>query len=255
MSKRTGVWALSVLMVVVAALVGFFAYNGTTKEFRFTTEQAQTLLNASLEKRALDEKSVTVESAKVAFINDTVVIDATANGEKKGRKLRADVHAVGKPEFRDGSFYFHPSEKPVFSNVTLEKVESKPGPFARTQELLKGRVEQYVTDHNFENLVESFKADFKDWVVGVAEKGVETALTRRPFYTPKNDLKGFVIKAAVEKVEVIGDTLVVTVSLTQILYTIFISILMIAAAVSFLVFLIANPEWGVALAIISSIDM
>jgi len=255
MSKRAGMWLLSALLVVISLVVVFFAYTGGSKKFEFTTAEAQTLLNASLEKRALNEKSINIESATIIFSNNAVIIDATANGKIRNRTVRADVHAVGKPDYRNGSFYFVPTERPRFNNVKVEKTEKKPGMFDRTKEKLKQKVEELLAKHEWDDLTETFKADFKEWTLNFAEKEVERQLTKRPIYTAKDDLKGFVIKASVEKVEVVGDRIVVTVSVMQILHTIFIALVMLVSVIAIVVFLVMNPEFGITLALLSSIDI
>jgi hypothetical protein len=263
MSKRNGMWALVALMALAAVVIGFFAINGTTKEFVFTTAEAQALLNANLEKRALDEKTVNVESATVLFQDSKVIIDATVDGRKFGRKVRADVHAVGKPRYDKGAFYFTPTEKLVFSNLKAEKAQKDPGVFSKTKErakeVFKKQADKVITKLGLEDEVsewqevaDTFRSEFQGWIVGVAESQVEKVLTRRPIYTSKDDLKGFAIRAAVQKVEVVGDRLVVTVSLTQILYSIFIAIMLVLAAVALVVFLFRNPRFG--LGVLSSFD-
>ena len=93
-----------------------------------------------------------------------------------------------------------------------------------------------VVSVGWEAAAESFKAEFQMWISMKAQRAVALALAQRPVYRLKNDVKGFLIKATLERVEISGDKLVVTFSLVQIGYIIFVSIMCLIMTMSVIVF-------------------
>ncbi|MBI4067867.1 hypothetical protein HY413_00475 [Candidatus Kaiserbacteria bacterium] len=155
--------------------------------------------------------------------------------------------------YRSGGFYFLPTAPLDFKNVKVEKVRDGTGFFSKTRELLKKKAEEFAIEHGWEDGLKTFKAEFQEWLLAVAEKGIARALTTHPIYTLKNDLKGIAISAVLEKVEMSDDKLVVTLSLVQFGYTILISVLFLLLVFGMAAFLFTNPEWGLAIVAIDSI--
>ena len=244
MTTRHKVQALAGVLFILVPIIGFFAYNGATLRKEITTEEAQQRINDGLEKRALSEQRVNVESVTVRFADDKIYVNAKASGIVRKRKLTAEVDAVGVPEYRSGGFYFLPTAPLNFKNVKVEKIEPSTGFFSKTKELLKKKAEAFVVEHGWEDALQTFKVEFQEWVVATAEKGVTNALTKHPIYTLKNDMKGFAISAVLEKVKMADDKLVLTLSLVQLGYTIFISLVCLVVVIGMVAFLIMNPEWG-----------
>lgn len=245
MDKRTVTKLVAIVLFIVAGALGFFAYNGSVlPPITVTTEEAQQRINAALEKRALEEKRVNIEAATVQFVDNHIVVFAKASGIVRGRTVHADIRAKGVPEYRNGAFYFKPTERPHFENVTVER-ENKPGLVPKgVRDLVKKKADAVIEKHGLEPLAEELKNEFRNWVVSVAEKGAERALTQRPIYVLKDDVKGIVVKAVLEKVEVVGDKLIITLSLVQLAYSIFAALFMFAIGVVIVVGLAMSPGWA-----------
>ena len=225
-------------LAILASLIAFFSFNGTSVHKEITSEEAQQRLNNTLEKRERTERHVHIEFAEVFFTNGTIVASARAYGMIRGRKVASDVHVQGTPEYRDGAFYFHPTAPIEFTNWKVEKVGNGTKAFEKTRELLKKMATEFLSKHGWENVAESFKTEFQTWINVKAQKAIAHALAERPIYRVKNDGKGFLIKAVLERVEVSGDKLIVTFSLVQLGYTIFISIVCLIVSVGFIIFLL-----------------
>jgi hypothetical protein len=251
MSARDKMRLATACFFVVAIILVWLAYNGGTYTIEITQQEAQERIDAALTQRAATEpKNFNVESVRVWFENNQILIDASVTAEVKSRAVHADIHGTGTSEYRGGAFYFHPTSPIRFTNVKVEKKESAGRFFAKTRELIKQRFEQFAAEHGFEDITETFKAEFQEWVSATAQKTLASLLSRHPIYTIKNTPKGFAIKAVLEKVEVVGDKLEITLSLVQLGYTIFLSVLFIVIAIGMMAFLIANPEWGLVLALL-----
>jgi len=249
MAKRSMLRGLAYLACIVAAVIVYLAINHGRIQIELTTEEVQQKINAALEKRALEEKSVNVESAVVTFVDSSLVIKARASGILKSRMITAEITAKGTPEYRGGSFFFKPLERPKFDNVKIERVEKKGGFFSeKTKDLLKKGGEAVLKKFDLEPLAESLKDDFKQWTVSVAERGAEAALTKRPIYTLKSDFKGMTVRSVLEKVEVVGEKLVITLSLLQLAYNVVVAIILLVIALGIAFFLLRYPGWGLVLA-------
>ena len=146
MSKRLVTWLTAAGLLLTAVVVGWYSYNGGTYVVRIKAAEAQARVDAMLARRAESgPRSINVSNVVVVFADDQVYIDAHVTGTKLGRKVQTDIHAVGKPRYSGGSFYFTPTAPVEFKNAKVEKVESGKKPFfEKTRELLKKKVDVFI---------------------------------------------------------------------------------------------------------------
>jgi len=252
MSKRLVTWLTAAGLLLTAVVVGWYSYNGGTYVVRIKAAEAQARVDAMLARRAESgPRSINVSNVVVVFADDQVYIDAHVTGTKLGRKVQTDIHAVGKPRYSGGSFYFTPTAPVEFKNAKVEKVESGKKPFfEKTRELLKKKVDVFIIEHGYEEVVTSFKSEFEEWAKDIVQQFIATELPKYPLYTFKNDFKSIAVKAVLEKVETVGDELQATLSLTQFAYSIFLAVMFVLIAFGMIGFLVACPGWGLLLAVV-----
>lgn len=250
MRKRTA-WLLSTGLLVLAGIIAFFAYSDGRLKMKVSTAEAQSRIDAALAKRTETDqgKKVRVDSAVVQFLDDKMHVRAEVSGETKGRKVKTTIHTSGLPEYRSGGFYYKPSSI-EFKNLMVEKTESKPGIFDKTKKALaekkkgvKEKLDEFAAKHGWDTQLDAFRTDLQTWISGQAEAVAITALTNYPLFTPKNDRNGFLIKAGLEKVEVVGDELVITLSLVQFGYTILIAVFVVLLVIGLIAAMFMFPEF------------
>jgi hypothetical protein len=236
MSRKTKRIAAAGLLIV-AAPFAWLAYNGGVYRVEITEQEAQQRIDAALRQRAADEsKNIDVESVDVRFADNRIRIAARVAARFKGRTVAADVAGVGEPIYRDGALYFHPTSPLGFSEVSIEKADGAAKFPGRTVERLKEKAERFAAEHGLGDVVEAARAEFRQWAGAAAQKTLERAFASRPIYVLKDNAKGLVIKAVLEKVEVVGDRLKITLSLVQLGYAMAISALCLLGAVVLAVF-------------------
>ena len=208
-----------------------------------STAEAQQRLDATIDKRNQKDPKVIFENAKIRFERDLLVIDGTAHAVALRRTFMADVHAEGRPDYRGGSFYFKPVATPRFTNIKMEKVDGRGGYAQSFRE--KGKA--WIAKHGYEDLVEEFKADFNLWAKERGEAAIVSLLSSHPLYTLPNDAKGHFAQAVLEKIEVVGEHLHITISLKAFAWTIFLAIGVAALSVAIIIFLLRHPDFGATL--------
>ena len=254
MSKRTAVrWAIAVLFFA-AMLVGWFAYNGGTYTIVVTQEGAQAKLDAQLAHFAAQTQKpkhlerVVFDSARVQFVDSEVVFDASISdtlAHLANRTIRADVHATGGVEYRNGALYVHPTSMPRFTNVFTHK-EGRSVPFAKTLHLVGEKMKQFAAEHGWEEIGQTFTAEFEVWRDEHALKALSTMLDQYPVYTLKDSGTQLVVRAVLDKVEVVDNMLHVTLSVAQFGYSLLLALGFFVVACGLLGILIMNPELGLA---------
>lgn len=246
-------WALAAVagaLLIVAPLIAFYAYFGGTYTYRMNAAEAQQRLDAMLDKRNQKDPKVVFEDAKIRFERDLLVIDGTAHALALRRTFRADVHAEGRPDYRGGSFYFKPTSTPRFTNIKMQKVDGRGGGFLKN---IREKGREWIAKHGYDDLVEEFKADFNVWAKERGEAAIVSLLSSHPLYTLPNDAKGHFAQAVLEKVEVVGDQLHITMSLKAFAWTIFLAIGIALLSVAIIIFLLRNPNFGITLVEVASV--
>lgn len=249
MSRQLKIWSTAVVLLLAAVVIAWFAYNGGTYTITITQKEAQERIDTALVRRAATgPQKIEVQSVLVSFANSEIQIDASISGQVRSRVIHADVHGTGMPSYRSGAFYFHPTSPIRFSNVTVEKKENTSPFFKKTRELLKQKAEEFAQKHNLDELERTFKTEFAEWASATAQKILTERLERHPIYVLKNT-KGFAIRAVLEKVEMVGEDLKVTLSLTQLGYTIFVAIALLALTILLIVLVCSNPDAVIVIAL------
>ncbi len=233
MNKRIAAGCL----LLVAVIFMWIAYNGGTYTIEITQQEARAHIDAALRQRAADEsKNLNIESANLRFVDNRIRIDARISARLKGQAIEADVETTGEPIYRDGKFYFHPTSLIRFSEVRIGKADGDGKPLGRTAELLKQRVEKFAAEHGLGDVTEALKAEFRQWASAAAQKTLETAFALKPIYVLKDNANGVVVNAMLDKVEVVGDKLEITLSLVRFGYSIAIAAACLLLAIGLVAF-------------------
>jgi hypothetical protein len=243
MNKRKKGFLYATIFAVAAVLVAWFAYNGGTYTTILTADKVQQYVDEGLQRRQnAGDKTIHIDSARVGFANNEIQISATVWGVVKNRVVKATIKSTGTVEYKSGGFYFHPTAPIRFEDVLVEKAGGEKRAFQRTRELVAQKLQQFAAEHGWEGVTQAFKSDFDEWANKKAQALITTVLTTHPVYTLKNDRTGFVVSAVLKKVEVVNDTLHITLSLAQLGYSIFIGVLLLVLAVLLVVAALYAPE-------------
>jgi hypothetical protein len=202
-------------LVIVAALFGWLAYNGGLYRIEITEQEAQERIDAALKQRAADEaKKINIDAVSVRFADDRINIHATVAARFKGQIISAAIEGTGEPIYREGAFYFHPTAPISFTNVGIEKADGG----AKSINRLKEKIERFAAEHGLDNVAEAVTAEFGRWASAAAQETLAKAFSLKPIYVLKENTKGLVVKAVLEKVEVVGDRLEISLSLIRLGY-------------------------------------
>ena len=240
---KTAPWAsiLFGLLWVGGIVLGVMSYSGGTYDYKVTTHMAQEQIDAALKRPMTGAfRDLKFSNPVVRFADGKVYVQVHIEGVIHKflvkRQVQADVFAVGKPDYHQGGFYFLPTETIRFENAKIERVEG--GAFERTKELVK----KHLEESSWGDVLKEFKPEFEVWFKDIAQKALSTALAEHPFYTLKNDLKGFEIKAVLEKVQVVDDVLHITLSIAQLANTIMWALFVLVCAIGFTCLFFMRPE-------------
>jgi hypothetical protein len=238
-------------LFLLAVIIGVFAFSNGQYVYKVTEESAQSRLDDAIKKRLASEKEPRIESARIHMSGNGLVVDAHITGKIPFKRIvSADVHAVGLPDYSSGKLYFRPinGQALEFSSIHVTQDKSKHHLLSdNIKYLIKKKAGEFIERHDLDELTQAVKEDGQKWLVNIAEKGVVYFLTTYPVYTFKHDVKGFVIRAAVKKIEIIDGVMHITLSLAQVAWTINVAIAIAGATIGFMIFLIQNPKWGAAI--------
>ncbi len=226
---------------LAAALIAWFAINGGTYTIVITQQEAQQQMDVALAKRALENPKLAVSDATVAFVDDHLILDAHVMGFFLNRVTATDIHITGSPNYRSGSFYFYPNTPIEFNNTKISKTTTLPLN-SKWEEDLRMRLHRFAEKHDLEDLTNTFKKNFTKWASTEASPIMIAFLDRHPVYTMKNDYKGLAVRAIVSKVQVVDSTLHVTLSVSQLGYSILLALVCICVTGFLLFALFNNPE-------------
>ncbi|MEK7117986.1 MAG: hypothetical protein AAB869_00055 [Patescibacteria group bacterium] len=185
--------------------------------------------------------------ATTNLLEHDVHIALSLDGKALGQPLLLDATGVGVPEYRQGeqAFYFRPSELTISRlEFSGESATDKAGKFA----------DRYITDPKLKEKIEKSLPGVKRWVGDNLEPRALAIFAQMPLYKPKNDMKGIVIKATLEKLSVENGALVLSFSLLQLTKTVFICLLAFLAGIAMLGALLGSPRWGLTAVALGSFD-
>jgi hypothetical protein len=222
MSKRTAAW-------VTVALVGVLSIGGMlwgmfgTSKVVFSESELQTRLNQQLPRTA---KDVTIARVVVSLADNRLALRMDLQSVVLRQPVSAVVSARGVPRYspHNEAMYFDADEIKI-NRLTID-----------------GKT--VVGDE--ETAAHSRLADaVGPTVQRLAEVAAKTYLAALPVYHFKNDVKGFLLKAALSGVTIEQDKLAVTFSLWNLTVTAGIFALILAIVMLVIYFLIRDPLWGV----------
>jgi hypothetical protein len=185
--------ALGALMVAGAALSAF-----GPEQIVLSEVQLQERINRELPRQF---RSVTIEGSTVSLASDRISLRVEARATALGKMLTATAFARGVPRYdaERGEIFFDAEDVRLedFGSGGLTKQLG-----ARIGGRLGEAIEQNVTG------IEAAAAS----VIAI---GAKAYLAARPVYRFKDDMKGLVLKAAIKDIAIVGDALVISVSLIK----------------------------------------
>jgi len=223
MSKRHLAWIALLLLGAVAAAGAAWSASGPGK-IALTAPLVQERINRALPR---DFKGVTVEQATVTIAEDRVALRVQAHAAALGQTAGATVSARGVPRYdaARGEIFFDAED------VKVTDFSLAGGGLAERLDRLGGGLRERA-----------------EAAAGSAiALGLRTYLAERPVYRFKDDLKGFVLKAAITDIATQADAIVVTVSVLSFTETVAIDLALLLLIVFLLVQLVRHPEWGLAI--------
>lgn len=242
MTKRRVAWSCVVLLAFTSLVVGLFGLSGT-RTIRVGESEIQKRVEAQLPK---EHKGVRLTKATVNLLEYDVRITLTLEGKALGQSFSLEASGVGVPDYRqeEQAFYFLPSKLTVSKlEYSGESATDKMGKFA----------DRYITDPKLKEKVEKSLPGVKQWVEDNLEPRVLSIFGNMPLYKPKNDMKGIVIKATLEKLSVENGALVLSFSLLQLTKTVIFCLLTLLGAIVMVGALLAFPGWGLAVIVVGSL--
>lgn len=241
MNKRTGVMILSIIGIVVGLGVAAWMAFGPD-EIRLTRERIQGLIDEQL---PYERDSMVISSATVDFSGDELVVSVDVNGERLGQQFSLSALTVGKPSYRNGSFYFVPSDL-EFLNVVVGESDGQ-----SLTDRLRGAAERYTLgNEGVQNLITDLAPGLETWLRNRTIRAAETILSRVPVYTLQNDVKGIAAKAVLGDVFVEDNELVITFTLWRLTWWVLMAIFVVLAAIAMLGSMVRNPGMFVAISLL-----
>jgi hypothetical protein len=221
MTKRRVAWIAAAILGVVG-IAGVLWSTITGGRIVLTAAQLQERVNRALPR---DFKGVTVDGATVAIADGRIELRVEAHATAVGQSFAATASAHGMPVYaaERGELFFDAD------NIEVSSVKPTGGRLA--ERLDRSRLGQR----------------FEETTGKLVAAGIKAYLAARPVYRFKDDVKGFVLKAAVTNVAIEGDSLVVTVSLISLTRTVVLFLGLLLLALILLVQLCLHPGWGIGL--------
>lgn len=241
---RKLLWTVVPLLLAAAAL-GLIAVHGRL-QVTLTQAEIQDRVEKQLDKDypisgigGLLLKSARLKAANVEFEDSQALVTFELEGKLiTGKSFAITASTIGSPIYSSGAFFFKPN------NIEIEDVTYEGG---RPTEAVDSLIQQRIRSERIRRLISGKTHHVEEWALRLAERAATKVLLEKPVYKPKDDVKGYLIKASLESVAIAGDRLVVSFSLWQLTITVVIGILCLAGAAVLALVLIRNPLLGAAL--------
>ena len=216
MTKRTLVWIVLTAIGLLAAAGAFWSASGT-REITLTEAELKEQLGGHLPK---EFGGVTVDRATVNLADNRIALRIEAEGSALGAPYAIVASANGAPRYdaARGELFFDAD------SVRIESVTLRGKPLQNNPDTLRGRIE--AAAHS------------------VVEIGIKTFLAERPVYRFRDNLKGMVLNSAITNIAIVGNTLVIGVSLWNVTAIGLAFLLVVLLALWLIVVLIRHPMWG-----------
>lgn len=237
MTKRSLAWlALGSLMLASLSL-GVFGLSGT-RTVRIGEAEIQKRIDAQLPMSS--SEWVTLTKATIQVKGGDVAVRLLLEGRALDQPFSLEASGIGVPEYRHNqqAFYFRPTKLAVTKLELLGESATDWGTML---------LDRYITDPKLRKKIEENLPGVKKWIEDNLEPRALSLFATMPLYQPKNDIKGIVIKATLERLTVEDGAIVLSFSLLQLTKTVFLCMLAFLCAVATAFALLRNTEWGMPL--------
>ncbi len=202
------------LYVIAALLIGAVALVFGKYEFSLTEPQIAQKIEAVLpiETNGVSIDTITVDLSQS---DNTVLLRAQGTATRLARTYQFEIQAEGVPEYRfiSGEFFFRPESVEI---VRLEQTEgeSVEESVSRVTGVLKELFPQRaeVIDEATYAAIR-VAPEIQRWFEARAESAAVYVLARAPIYTLPRDATGFAAQAVLDDIQIVDETLVVSLSL------------------------------------------
>lgn len=243
MTKRTFAWVSVIFFAVIALGGAYWTFFGT-HQIALTQAELQSKIDAKMP--FTTKGGVTISNVELDLSDDKLglVVKASATKFKTEYAIGARTKGDLRYDGLRGAFYFHPDTL----KVTQIEANGK-----SVSDKLGGLIDKWVDSKKILDNKKELMAWAEEFAQSQLQNSAEYALTRVPVYTLPDDLKGTVVKAFLTDLEVKNGTVIAHLSLWQFTKWVVVNIVMFVAAIGFMIALLANPEWGTTLLILSSL--
>jgi hypothetical protein len=219
MTKRTLALIALTAIGLFAAAGAFWSPSGTRKITLAETE-LQEQVNRHLPR---EFKGFSVDQVTVTLANNQIALRIKAEGSALGVPYAVLASANGVPRYNAarGDLFFETD------SVRIENFTLRGTPLlghGGNPNTLRARVEAATQS--------------------VVEIGIKTFLAERPVYRFRGSLKGMILNAAITDVAIVGNTLVVTVSLRNVTAIVIGFLLVVSLVLWLIVALMRRSTWG-----------
>lgn len=242
MTKRRLAWCAVVCFTLIAIVVGVFGLSGV-RTVRIDGAEIQKRIEAQLPK---SYKNVKLTRAVVTLKEGDMAIALTLEGSVLGQSFVLEANGVGVPMYlkEREAFYFSPSELTVSKlELSGKSVVDRVGTFA----------DRYVTNPKLKENIVATLPGVQRWVEDNFESHVLATLGNIPLYSPKNDMKGIVLKATLQDLKVENGTITLSFSLIELTKTVLFCVFLLIVAMVMVGGMIMFPEWGLVMLAVGSI--
>jgi hypothetical protein len=212
MTRRLLAWAGAAALLLLGIGGVWTLYRPHTIALTETDIQAR--VNTQLNKdfavtgpARLVISKVMVENATVHIEGGHVSVLIDMDGMlRTGKRFTLTASTLGVPEYVDGAFYFRPQR------IQVQKFAYDGSP---VNELFARTARRFASDDRLRQLVEDKDFRVEEWMATTAQAGAMHWLEHRPVYRPKDDVKGLLIRASLDAVNIEQDRVVITFTLWQ----------------------------------------
>jgi hypothetical protein len=209
-SMRRFGWVGALLFLALGA--GLIWSVRATHEIALAQTEIQNSIDARLGKEIPVEgaaqpllRSIRIQRATVTLGDGKAALAVEMEGAlRAGKSVEIDVAALGVPRYAEGALYFDPEQV----NVRRLSYEG-----ASASELVSRLARGLGANDKARAFLEGKAQKADDWALAAAQTALRRFLEERPVYRLKDDAKGAAAKAALQKISVEGDRIVVTFSL------------------------------------------
>jgi hypothetical protein len=240
---RTLLWTI-VPLLLVAAAIGLIAVHGRL-QVTLTQAEIQERVEKQLDKdfpisgvSGLIVKSARLNAVTIEFDDSKALVAFNLEGRlTTGKSFAITASAIGSPLYSSGEFFFKPD------SIAIEDVTYEGG---NPTEALDSLLQRRIRSERIRKLISGKTRHVEEWAIKLAERVATKVLLEKPVYRPKDDVKGYLVKASLESVVIAGDHLLITFSLWQLTITVVIGIACLAGAIVLAIALVRHPSLGAA---------